>query len=289
MKMKKLNSGLRKFLKGMFGIFMIKLVVLSVILIYQSCQDSETFEVQQTSNRFINSMLSSSKKLEAVEVKNYDYYILQSASDVRTNENDLSPVITIKANPNEDVEDSPTFDKLTELINSGVLIPDEEEECEAEDENNICHVVYVNENEVIQSLNPAIIQAKDYLNSKGLNESEIIEILEGEDESLLIPIVMGMTTVDLESGSYSSRMNINLLGSSLYAQNTQELVDVDKAVNCAIAALGLDIFDAFREIGEQGLKKALKSLVKTVGKRLLGPISVAIFVAEWALCYAAVS
>lgn len=141
---------------------------------------------------------------------------------------------------------------------------------------------------VVDALEPTIEEAKNYLNSKGYDNSDIAEIMDGdEDESSLIPLVIGMIEVENEQ-NYATSIDFNLLfGNSMYAQSWGDIV------GCAIAATGLDVFDDLRGLSEAGgksaRKKILKKAFKKIATKFMGPIGVAITVAEFAVCVALVS
>ncbi len=116
------------------------------------------------------------------------------------------------------------------------------------------------EEEAINSLAPITNATMRVLQSYGISESEISDEFGSIDDPRLA-----------------------LVGISIVAANGD--FDMDKAIDCLVEALGLNVFDAIREVGEVGTKKALIKIVRGVASRFLGPIGMAITVAEWAWCY----
>ena len=56
-------------------------------------------------------------------------------------------------------------------------------------------------------------------------------------------------------------------------------------MDCAIEALGLNLgFGTLHDLAQEGLELTAKKFLKKVALRLLGPIGVAITVAEYAWC-----
>lgn len=77
---------------------------------------------------------------------------------------------------------------------------------------------------------------------------------------------------------------IILLGTSIVT-STSFKWDPAKAAGCAAETLGLNIFDALRNLGGEVTKKVAIQAIKKIGVRALGPVGFAITFAEWAWCY----
>lgn len=122
----------------------------------------------------------------------------------------------------------------------------------------------VEEDFVFQKLVPSILWAKQVMYSMGVTEQEIKETC-GSDESSVIT-------------------------AALYAINTPEYTYIANTrnayVTCALAVLGLDAFSCISELGKATLKKAAINLLKSAAKKLLGPMGVALAVAEYGFCIA---
>lgn len=106
-----------------------------------------------------------------------------------------------------------------------------------------------------------------YLVGVGLTEEEIENEMGADNVNL---ILVAMATLNIENNPYSKFEN----------HSSSE----ERELGCLIEALGLNAFDAIRSGLESGVKIAAKSLLKNIAKRLLGPIGVAITVAEFAWC-----
>lgn len=137
-----------------------------------------------------------------------------------------------------------------------------------------------------------IASAKQYLYNLGYNDADILEILDGEDESLLIALVteieavrqmelnavLGTGIKDMPYLSFIDEFN-NL------AQSTDPNAKLPQAVICAVEAIGLDVIYAFASEGIEKLaKKSLKKAIKKLATKFLGPVGIGIVVAEFAWC-----
>ena len=66
-----MKKGLKKFIKGMFGIFVIKLTILIVVITYQACQTEEfTPEDTQVKENFLASLRKSAQISSKIKYKN---------------------------------------------------------------------------------------------------------------------------------------------------------------------------------------------------------------------------
>src|SRR5690606_14219635 len=111
---------------------------------------------------------------------------------------------------------------------------------------------FESEERALEYLNPIANETKRILIEYGITDEEIIEELGSINDPKLSLVGIGIITI-----------------------NTGDF-DMDKAIYCLIEALGLDVFDAVREVGEVGTKKAFVKILKGVATRVLGPIGIAI-------------
>lgn len=123
----------------------------------------------------------------------------------------------------------------------------------------------VEEDFILQEFAPSISWAKQVMYSMGVTDQEITEIC-GSDESSVV-------TAALHA--------INSPECNTYIVSTRNIY-----VTCALAVLGLDAFSCISELGKTTLKRAAINLLKSAAKKLLGPIGVALAVAEYGFCLA---
>ena len=127
------------------------------------------------------------------------------------------------------------------------------------------HKSEISEIEVSENLKPLLESSYSYLRGIGVSEEEITESMSPDNLNLIIVGIGALVNDNSPEGK-----NIN-------ASRSRELT-------CLIEALGLNAFDMLREGFKTGAKIAAKTLLKNVAKRMLGPIGVAITVAEFAWC-----
>ena len=118
-------------------------------------------------------------------------------------------------------------------------------------------------------LQPIIDETLAVLPEYGISTEELQENISDLNDPRIAIIGIGIVTID--SG----------------VQNLQvKSVDWDRAIGCALSAIGFNSIDLIRNAAQTGTRLAIRSLIRTVAVRLLGPIGVAFTVAEWAVCYA---
>jgi hypothetical protein len=286
------------FAKGMFAIFTIKLLFFSLIFLNQACtnESDENSEVNLAKNSFLESLNISRENLSNVKV------IEQRNSYARTENNDLTELKLTKTDPNSEIIIN-NFNEALDLITSGDL-ENEENEC-INDSGNLCLTVYVDEDEVNNSLIPSIQAAKSYLKTQyDLTDYEISEILDGNEEVILI----NMAQVIIEGKSGSSHpigynKSINLFSQPMYAANYQENIG-SKAWGCFKSVIGVDLaisaIDALyseytddiamsmaeRQARKSGAKAALKRLAIKTASKFVGGIGAVVAAVEFGICMA---
>ncbi|HOZ15050.1 MAG TPA: hypothetical protein PLH91_12385 [Tenuifilaceae bacterium] len=134
---------------------------------------------------------------------------------------------------------------------------------------------------ITNSLNPLVQESKQYLYSKGFSEQDIQKMLADEKapETDLIALVMVVT--QSENGLLVAQNQLNLF--SINTANAN--VDWSEVGRCGLHALGVDILFS---VGMSGATvwstAAIKTAFKSVAKRMLGPVGVAIAVVDFGFC-----
>lgn len=133
---------------------------------------------------------------------------------------------------------------------------------------------------IMDALQPAVFASKQYFYDLGFSESDIIEMLDGEDEATLIPIVMEVT---LNESNYDDFLSFNsLFGSQAFARG--------KVGDCFMEATGISAGVTLvaaltaATIDKTLVKKLVKDAAKKIGGRAIGGIGLAFIVAEFTLC-----
>ena len=147
--------------------------------------------------------------------------------------------------------------------------------------------IYISENEVKIALNPMVKESKEYLYGKGFTDYDIDEMLRenNADETALVTFVLAL--IEREQTESASLAKNTVIYPLLFATSAQAVsVNWSKAGNCALSALGFDIFTS---LGHSQLKtwgvRAMKKAFTAVAKRMVGPIGALIFVGEFSICY----
>jgi len=134
---------------------------------------------------------------------------------------------------------------------------------------------------VSNSLQPLINEAKVYLNARGLSNAEIENMIieENTQEYDLVPFATALANYEISGNSGITSNFENILISSAYAAEDPSIL------HCIGVALGVDALWALGGSNASAWTAAgMKTAFKSVAKRFLGPIGVAIAVVSFGLC-----
>jgi len=138
---------------------------------------------------------------------------------------------------------------------------------------------------VIDAMNPAITEAKNFLYSKQMTDAEILEILNGEEEYNLVPLVTALIAAESDSSNSNvSTETLSLFVTSTYAQDSENWSS--RTYDCLMRSLGIT---GLQEAIQHGLKsdigkRALKKAVRKIAARTLSWIGAAWAVFEFVSC-----
>ena len=282
--MKTIKLGLKKYVKGMFGILMIKLCFAVMILINQACE-SEEFVPQDTAKEsFLEALKASRSRMGQIQTikdlasAGIESDGIQLVEGVIDNTNGMTTICTKDklhddSNYGNDGMIPLTLNEFTTVY----LTP--KSEYPGDDMDN-CYTF--DNDEVQEALDPAIVEARQFLHTRGMTDEDIDQMIveEGGTEEDLIATVT-LVIEDERSRGYASSANFSsIFVNSAYAQ------DWDKIGNCAAKAIGIDAAYAITSgtSGGKWKKKAIAKLFKKVASRFLGPVGVALAVMEFAFC-----
>ena len=130
----------------------------------------------------------------------------------------------------------------------------------------------LDEGQASDLLAPIVEETLAILPEYGITLGELQEDFPNLDDSRIA--IIGIGIISIEDGLNNLQI---------------KSVDWDRAISCALGAIGFNSIDLLRNAAETGTRVAIRGLIKTVATRLLGPIGVAFTVAEWALCYSGFS
>lgn len=281
--MKKLNSifyPIIKFSKGILALVAINILIVISVFIFNSCKKTEfensdngkanlKFRESLTSNKqFIASISFENEKinLSSEQLRISSPYI-ESKKVYIAFSDEVTPEIESAFNNTKSIQDLANLIEYTDAI-----IQDEP------NGNSINYPIVVPIEKVAESLNPLVIESKEYLYSKGFSENAIQQMLTENNgtELDLIPFVIALTEIEKNQSTFATN-NLNLFIGSTYAMN--------EYVKCAMVAIGADVLWALG--GSQASAWSMTMMTKAFGavaKRFLGPIGVAIAVVSFGLC-----
>lgn len=264
-----MKNGLNKFAKGMFAIITIKLILISIVLVIQSCTQ-ESFVVDENltvaKNTFLESIAKTRNKFNNVSVTKNNLKIThlrkgnvlpESSMFVKTTNNNLD----IGMDNLGDVSD-----KLVEGEIELILNPSEIDLL-----NERVIAIEVSEDDVEEALSTSINASKEYLNSYGFTESEISEILVGQDESLLIQLVhANITILNEREGVANNMIDKKFIDTLFGIQSAHAQITWGEVGGCAAAAIGIDIIHDLRSetAGKKMTKKVLGKAFKKVATKV---------------------
>lgn len=278
--MKNLKLGFKKYLRGMVGIFVIKLCVFGLIATNQSCITEDSFPETNAKQLFLSELKITAEKIKNVRTKKR--ILTQDAILKKSNENGILQVVeevTIICTKDMIVpSDSTTTQKVT--LEDFILLDIKPISDETLEDNEFC---YSFSNEDVQSaIAPLTSASSDYLKAKGFTDNEIIEMLDGEDESYLIPIIMEAT----RNQNPIASSFLNNFVETAYAQGSVRdcfLESTGIAAGVAlIAALTATTLDKTLVI------KLMKRAVKKIGGRVLGGVGLALMILDFTYCVATI-
>lgn len=285
-----MKNYLNKFAKGIFAIYTIKLFLVSIAFIVQSCNYNGFFE-ENTIKEAKNSFLSSVK----ISVSNLNGIQLNSKNDLipakSTVNNEEYATISVYALPESVFTD---FQMLANVRSFYELITIEGTELavtylDGSKSNNISESQELIKSFSIsiesakQALQPTLTEAKNYLRSKGYTDNDITNLLIADEdgptmsESDLIPAVMKLIAEEQNSSLTEIFDYASLFGTPMQASRIGE---------CAGDALGIS---AIAVVVKEGIntnagKRLLKKAIRKVASRALGWVGAAIFVYEFGDC-----
>ncbi|WP_114790426.1 hypothetical protein U0035_14205 [Niabella yanshanensis] len=282
--MKNLNHFLqpvKKFAKGLFVLFTLNLFLVFCMFIFDSCQKAnyESSRSGQAKDKFIYALKSNKDVIGAVTFKNAHTTAARGAAPANEQPTEYESVYldfptNVSPETNVMYQNTNSIQSLSDLINLS-----EADLAYEPSETNTSYQIDIPVESVMNSLNPLIMEAKQYLYAKGFTDSEIqnMIITEGGTEQDLIPFVM--TLSQIENGQQVAYIYPNIFVSSANAMNTY--------VKCAMVAIGADALWALGgSAAASWSKAAMARAFGAVAKRFLGPIGVAIAVVSFGVCLA---
>lgn len=265
---------IKRFSKGLIAIFSLKIPLFLVFLLIQSCSsDILDSEFKESNKSFIESIQTTKSALSSIQLKRTNRGRYSSAPSEQLNDDDLYLILP------EGTENPDGLDDFNDIVNS----VNDFNAIVSYQESATGILFNIPTNEVVSALDPSLIEARSYLIMKGFTDFEIDQMVldEGGQDHDLIPLVMLMVQIE-NQGEIQEQASFTFFNSAFAGELTWE-----DYVRCAIVGIGADVLYALGgSNGKTWAKAAMKKAFKSVAKRLLGPIGVAISVASFGVCIA---
>jgi hypothetical protein len=284
---------MNKFFKGLIGIFLIKIIILGTFFITQSCEESKLNNKEEivAKRNFLNSVTLGKNNLNKIPITHSSKSFTTPSSDATKAAQEDIAYISLYSLPNItpksrlDSKSAFTLEDLTTVDGTEIGVSYLDGSC-SDNINEIQELITTYEvsvEEVKESLQPTLLEAKNYLYANGLTDTDIQYLLAADaegpamSESDLIPVVMQLIAEKQNLGIAASFNSISIFGTSVRASEIGA---------CAGEAMGLP---AIAVLINEGLStsagKALsKKTLRKVASRALGWAGAAIFVYEFGDC-----
>ncbi|MFT3903486.1 MAG: hypothetical protein QM727_09945 [Niabella sp.] len=273
----------KKFSMGMFALLTLNLLAVFCVFIFDSCKKAayERSDAKEANAKFAAALEANKKSISGILFGNPSKTNVGTIARKVAPESDEIPVYV--QFPGEVTPRIETFFQNVNSIQQLASLIDENGALLQYDptSTNSNYQLNLPIETITNSLNPLIQESKQYLYSRGFTEQDIQQMLNEENalETDLIPLVMIITQA--ENGQSVARNYLNL-----FPINTASAkVDWSEVGRCAIHAIGVDILFSLGASGATVWSTmAIKTAFKTVAKRMLGPIGVAIAVVDFGFC-----
>jgi hypothetical protein len=272
---KTITDPIKKFFKGMFALMVINLMIIGLMFIVQSCQEinyerSDSFKAKE---RFLSSLEANKTSIGSISVI--------KSSELKNSSRTPLEIQTVYLDfPSDDyngtISSINSISSLSDFISTHNATLQYDETA-----TNSTYQFDILVDNVVSSLDPLVLESKQYLYSKGFTEQDIQDMLiqEGGQETDLVPYVMMLVNIE-NNGIAMSKQYPNFFVNSAYAK-----VGWEDYVNCAIIAIGADVlFSLGSSSAASWSVSAMKKAFGAVAKRALGPIGAAIAAVSFGLC-----
>nr|WP_321232588.1 hypothetical protein [uncultured Psychroserpens sp.] len=302
-----MNTTLKKIIKGTLAIFVIKLVIVGGLFVFQSCQSENVNNenTEEAKTGFLSSLKLSNLNLNTLPITNskntknegfmardmqgttetvclqlFDGSEETITDEILENINTIGQLIDTKTNYNLMTQ----FDN-DDNINNSDSSENNEDTADYDIEDCIA-LIEIPLQPVVDALEPLVLDAKDYFYSQGFNDNDLNEILEGNDETYLVSLAVATMAGENQDYVFNKNNNVNFLLGIESANATTSML-MNPIAACALQAIGADVIVNLAIYGTKALKKhALKKAIRKIAAKFLGPIGVAIAVVEFGICMA---
>lgn len=281
-------SPFKKYAKGMLAILAVKLVAVGFVFTLDSCKKQELKNsYNYEGNTKFRAAIEENKSVVGATILtnlvNSKATSRNAFSATSNTTNEEFPIYVDFPSP-VTTEIQAQFDNINSLQSLSNLLQSTNAVVQYEPTaSNSNYSLSVDTNAVTTSLNPLVQDSKEFLYTKGFTEQDIQQMLVEENavETDLIALAMVITE---NEATYPVARNY----SSSFVNSAQALT-WSEVGHCASHALGMDVLFSLGSSGATvWTMGAIKTAFKSVAKRMLGPIGVAIAVVDFGFCLAGV-
>lgn len=279
---------LKKYAKGMLAIFAIKLIAAAFVFTLDSCKKQELSYNHEANAKFREAVEKNKVVAGATLLTNLAGRKITSRNDFSSTSaaNTTNEELPIYVNFSSSVttEIQAQFDNISSIQSLSNLLQTTGAVVQYEPTAaNSNYSLSVDINTVTASLHPLVQDSKEFLYTKGFSEQDIQQMLVEENavETDLIALAMVITE---NEATYPVARNY-----SGFFVNSAQALTWSEVGHCASHALGVDVLFSLGSSGATvWTMGAIKTAFKSVAKRMLGPIGVAIAVVDFGFCLAGV-
>lgn len=256
--------------------FAMYLLFICSLLLFQACKKERPVESQELAvETFLKAVRQSNSILKAMPI------VQRTNGKFRTTETkvvDPNPIYVVPG-PGTTPPPMPTLNEVTTLEQLVVLSNNYNLDLlRAAPDDSYIAVYNLPLASVEAALAPATQAAVAYFYSKGFTQAEITEMLDGEDPSTLVPIVMAATAPD---ELLISQNLTNLFIQGAYAKSFRDCFIEATGIAAGIAVIGAL---TAQTMDKTLVKSLVNQAVKKIGGRALGAIGLAIIVIDISIC-----
>lgn len=289
MKFEQIKNPTKKLAKGFVGIFVIKLVILAVILVVQSCQKESLPQSKnqlKAKENFLKALQKNQKVISSNLVTHSMYNKVENFSTGNTTSSAYNDEVYLNIPSQVTDEIQYSYDNINSIQSlSNFLIETDATIQYLPSETNCNYSLGINTQTVNVNLQPLVQDSKEFLYSKGFSEEEIQQMLLEENAPEIDLITLSMVIIENEMTYPIAKNSSDLFINSSYARD----IDWGEVGHCAVHAIGIDLLFSLGSSGAVAWSRAtIKAAFKKVASRMMGPIGVTIAVVDFGFCMAGV-
>lgn len=260
-----------RYFKGLFAIWLLFLIPGLTIFVLNSCKKSNSANSKsvEAAREFKETLDETRQQIGGINLPNNKNQALRSQTSA-------TYYVDFPAGTDPQIisnfSDNVTVQALSDVLTTYNASIDDSVNANAE------VVIQVPEEPIINMLQPLVLQARNYLKSKGATDPDIDLLLQEENvtEIALVPYVKVLAQTELNQVGYVRSFKLPFI---------QEANALPHWIECAVEAIGGAALGALLQSNASTWSwPVISSTFKTVAKKFLGPIGVAVAVVTFGIC-----